>query len=220
MSWNGFPRKLNPKFINQFKPSPLVSNDNDNEATMIETNKTPNIWLQLSYLGKFGERLTRSLIRKITPLLILKYRFIINWKTINSNVFVSCKDKTPKTYQSSVVYEFTCPGCISRYIGKTDRCLYTRTKEHSYHTESVIDQHLSTCEQFQHIKAHLELYPDDDAKSNQTSIMAEHVFHNTEIIDKSNHWSLFLYQESLAIQRYKPELNHGLKASKELIIFN
>ena len=42
----------------------------------------------------------------------------------------------------------------------------------------------------------------------------------TKIIDKSNHWSLLLYQESLAIQRYKPELNHGLKASKELIIFN
>jgi hypothetical protein len=54
----------------------------------------------------------------------------------------------------------------------------------------------------------------------QASIMAEHVFHNTKVIDKSNHWSLLLYQESLAIQRYKPELNHGLKASKELIIFN
>jgi hypothetical protein len=73
----------------------------------------------------------------------------------------------------------------SRYIGKTDRCLYTRTKEHSYHTESVIHQHLSTCEQFQHIKALLELYPDDDAQSNQTSKMAEHVFHNTKVIDKS-----------------------------------
>jgi hypothetical protein len=52
--------------------------------------------------------------------------------------------------------------------------------------------------------------------------MAEHVFHNTKVIDKSNHchWSVLLYQESLAIQRYKPELNHGIKASKELIIFN
>ena len=141
--------------------------DTDNEATMTETNNDPKVWLQLPYLGKFGERLTRSLIHKITPLLTLKCRFIINWKTINSNVFVSCKDKIPKTYQSSVVYEFTCPGCNSRYIGITDRCLYTRTKEHAYHTESVIHQHLSTCEQFQHIKALLELYPDDDAMSNQ-----------------------------------------------------
>jgi hypothetical protein len=88
------------------------------------------------------------------------------------------------------------------YVGKTDRRLYTRTKEHSYRTESVIHQHLSTCQQFQHIKALFELYPDDDAKSNQTNIMAEHVFHNTKLIDKSNHWSFLLYQESLAIQRY------------------
>ena len=110
MSWNGFPRKLTQKLINQFKP-----------------NKTANIWLQLPYLGKFGERLTRSLIRKITPLLILKSRFIINWKTINSNVFVSCKDKTPKTYQSSVVYEFTCPGCNS--IGTSAKLIAAYTPE-------------------------------------------------------------------------------------------
>ena len=37
--------------------------------------------------------------------------------------------------------------------------------------------------------------------------MAEHEFHNTKVIDKSNHWSLLLYQESLAIQRYKAEPN-------------
>ena len=80
-------------------------------------------------------------------------------------------------------------------------------KEHSYHTKSETHQHHSTCEQFQHIKALLELYPDDDAMSNQTSIMV-------------NHWSLMLCQESLAIQRYKPELNHGIKASNDLIIFN
>ncbi len=222
MSWNGFPRRLTSKLINQFNPSTSVCNDVDNEATITETNTIDDtkIWLQLPYLGKFGNRLTRSFIRKITPLLTLKCRFIINWKTINSNVFVSCKNKTPTPYQSSAVYEFICPGCNSRYIGKTDRCLYTRTKEHSHQKTSEIHQHFSSCEQFQHIKAILELYPDDDAMSNKPCIMAEHVFHNTKIIDKSNHWSLLLYQESLAIQRHKPELNHGIKASKELTIFN
>ncbi len=94
--------------------------------------------------------------------------------------------------------------------------IYTRTKEHSHQKTSEIHQHLSSGEQFQHIKTN----SDDDTKSNKPCIMAEHVFHNTEIIDKSNHWSLLLYQESLAIQRRKPELNHGIKASKELIIFN
>jgi hypothetical protein len=46
--------------------------------------------------------------------------------------------------------------------------------------------------------------------------MAEHVFHNTKVIDKTNHWSLLLYQESLAIQRNKPELNHELNVAREL----
>ena len=74
---------------------------------------------------------------------------------------------------------------------------------------------------FNIFKALLELYPDDDAMSNPTSIMAEHVFHNTKVIDKSNHWSLLLYQESLAIQRYiNLNLIMEIKASKELIIFS
>ena len=105
MSWNGFPHRLTSKPINKFNPSTPVSNV-DNEATITETNTIDDtkIWLQLPYLGKFGNRLTRSFIRKITPLLTLKCRFIINWETINSNVFVSCKDKTPLTpYQMNLL---------------------------------------------------------------------------------------------------------------------
>ncbi len=38
----------------------------------------------------------------------------------------------------------------------------------------------------------------------------------TKIIDK---WSLILSQESIAINRMKPSLNHESKASKDLLIF-
>ena len=111
LSWNGFPRKLSLKLIDQFKPS-TTSNINvihqDNPDTDL-TNPVPKIWLPLPYLGKYGTRLTRSFIHRITPLLKLKCNFIINWKTTNSNSFLSDKDKTPAKYQSSVVYEFTCP---------------------------------------------------------------------------------------------------------------
>ena len=89
----------------------------DNPDTDL-TNPVPKIWLPLPYLGKYGTRLIRSFIHRITPLLKLKFNFIINWKTTNSNSFLSSKDKTPAKYQSSVVYEFTCPGCKRRYIGK------------------------------------------------------------------------------------------------------
>ena len=160
--------------------------------------------LQLPYLGKFGNRLTP----KITPLLTLKCQFIINWKPLIATCLYSAKTKLRHHIKALLSMNLLALDVTSRYIGKTDRCLYTRTKEHSHQKTSEIHQHLSSCEQFQHIKTISELYPDDDTKSNKPWIMAEHVFHNTKIIDKSNHWSLLLYQESLAIQRHKPELNH------------
>ena len=54
----------------------------------------------------------------------------------------------------------------------------------------------------------------------QTRILPEFIFNNSKIIDRSDHWSLLLFKEALAIRRFKPELNHGTKASKDLIIFN
>jgi hypothetical protein len=86
----------------------------------------------------------------------------------HSSQFLSNKDKTPAKYQSSVVYEFTCPGCKSRYIGKTDRCFYTRIKEHSLDNKSEVFNHITPCEHFQHIKSILELYPDEE--TNPTSV--------------------------------------------------
>ena len=121
MSWKGFPRKLSLKLIEQFKPPVQTPIDHGTQVDNLHVgtnNNDPKIWIPLPYLGKYGTRLTRSFIHRITPLLKLKCNFIINWKTSNSNLFLSSKDKTPTKYHSSVVYEFTCPGCKSRYISK------------------------------------------------------------------------------------------------------
>ena len=42
---------------------------------------------------------------------------------------------------------------------------------------------------------------------------------NTKIIDKSRHWSLLLYLESITISRHKPTLNHETEL-KRTLIFN
>ena len=103
------------------------------------------------------------------------------------------------------------------YIGKTDRYLYTRIKEHSTRENSEIYAHVNSCEHFQHIKSLLELSPhlSNPICTNTTQL----IFNNCKVIDKSDHWSLLLFKESLAIRRKNPILNHGAKASKELIIF-
>ena len=187
----------------------------------MNVDNTPNlnkIWIPLLYIGKHGVKLANSFIRKITPLLKSQCKIIINWQTTDANSFVSLKDPTPKQYKSSIVYEFKCPGCNANYIGKTFRCLYTRIKEHSSQNTSEIYNHIITCNEFNYIKNILQLTPYDDTNINCT--LTDLIFTNTKIIDKSRHWSLLLYQESIAINRYKPTLNHGTKASKELLIFN
>ena len=103
------------------------------------------------------------------------------------------KNKTLMRYQSSVVYEFTCPGsgCDIRCIGKTNRCLYTRPKKHSQDNKSEIFNDIMNCENFQHIKSMLELNPYYENNSTVTCIQREVMLKNSKIIDKSaDHWPL------------------------------
>jgi hypothetical protein len=84
---------------------------------------------------------------------------------------------------------------------------------------SEIYNHITSCNEFNFVINLLELTPNDEVNNIKCSL-TDLIFTNTKIIDKSNHWSLILYQESIAINRMKPFLNHGTKASKDLLIFN
>ena len=63
MSWNAYPKYLRNSITNGLK-SNVNSNDN------IDNNKDDRkvIWINLPYLGKKGEQLTNSLIRKLKDL--------------------------------------------------------------------------------------------------------------------------------------------------------
>ena len=117
------------------------------------------------------------------------------------------------------MYEFTCPGCNATYIGKTDRNLLTRVTEHSKHnSNSEVFNHIDSCTQFKHIHDILCL---PDLLDNGSPIpLQEVIMSNTNIIDSHKHWAVLLFKEALAIRRNSPLLNHGLKASKELILFH
>ena len=96
------------------------------------------------------------------------------------------------------------------------RSLITRVKEH-VKGNSEIFSHINSCTSFQHIVDLLNL---PDALFDKKPIeLYESVLANTHVLDSSNHWSVLLFKEALAIRRCKPLLNHGLKASKEFILF-
>jgi hypothetical protein len=72
------------------------------------------------------------------------------YDTTSTNTYLSLEDRTDKELQSSAVYKFICPGCQLSYIGKTDRCLRTRIKEHSSDKNSEVHKHIMSCEHFQY----------------------------------------------------------------------
>ena len=55
-------------------------------------------------------------------------KFIICYKTTKMSFYTSTKDKTPLLGQSSLIYKFTCPGCSSSYVAKTDRTFLNKLK--------------------------------------------------------------------------------------------
>ena len=106
----------------------------------------PRIWLRIPFMGKQGEFLVKKLLKKIQRNVIQPVKFVIIYDTKKISYFLPKKDKIPNPLHSNIVYEFTCPGCNSSYVGKTERNLATRLSEHSDPQKSSISKHLSKCE--------------------------------------------------------------------------
>ena len=81
--------------------------------------------------------------------------------------------------------------------------------------------HLTNCVQF---AEYLKFYalPDIDAVNTIVSKelhLHNAVIENTEIIDHNDNWAHLQYLEAYYIKTMSPEINIGLKASKELQLF-
>ena len=113
------------------------------------------------------------------------------------NMF-SVKDRTPVALKSMVVYQFSCAGCNSRYIGETSRHFSTRIKEH---TEAI-----KTCI-FLSISTHL-LYVRADTP---LRALVFWILPATQLILK--------LKEALHINKIKPELNKQLQHYNTFLTF-
>ena len=139
------------------------------------------------------------------------------YETKKLEFYCNNKDPTPMMNQSFVVYKFNCPGCGHSYVGKTERSLFIRCKERAT-TKTAINKHLRQCGQ---LTDYLNLMTmglslsRNEVQSNYLNA----VVNNTRVIDRCDNWSVLLFKEALHIKDKNPILNHGLKASKDLIVF-
>ena len=132
----------------------------------------------------------------------------------------------PLLNKAHVVYKFSCPGCQSSYIGKTDRTLLTQTCEHAVTDKDIaIYKHLRTCE---HLAFIHNLFNLPDTLNNITAptissnkdFVINVVQNNTTVLDFDDNWNLLLYKEAFRIKRQSPSLNNGLKSSRVLFLFS
>ena len=168
------------------------------------------LWLEMPYIGTKGEQLLRARKKKLLRCLnITNLQVKTRVSTTKLNFYTNAKDKVPEQNKSNIIYEFTGPKCSSSYIGKTDRTLLKRLKEHEYKDkESAVYKHLDSC------------FDKLFLTSKTNTQLIELVLSNTKVIDSSKNWNLLLYKEALHIKIRKSILNNGLKASRELQLFN
>ena len=140
-------------------------------------------------------------------------------------MFCSNKDKIPDSLKSNCVYHFTCPGCASDYVGKTDRNFITRITEHGTYRKdqtSAVYNHLSSCPSFKELLSIFMLPCDRDASMLSINIpqhILETVKNNTKIIALNDSWVQLCFLEALLIKRLLPSLNQGIKNAKDLVLF-
>ena len=126
----------------------------------------------------------------------------------------------PEYLKPPILYEFCCPACNNKYIGKTSRNFGTGIQEHSgLDKKSPVYNQLLEYRHFNYVVNLHSLPP-----SNNSIECLEHVkiavYDNTIIIDNSQNRVELCFLESLHIKWKKPKLNCGIKATKELVLFS
>ena len=102
------------------------------------------------------------------------------------------KDRIKDTEsQSLVVYELNCETCNTKYIGKTERILIHRKKEHSKNTNSACYQHI---------------------KDNPGHRI---YYNNIKVMDRADSDFKLGMKELLHILKSKPKLNKKLNAQSK-----
>ena len=210
-SFNGFPRWITNKIVRQSDANHHQRND---EEDVIST-----IYMFLPFIGKEAEGVVMRCKKRLFRLFKKdqKIEFRVHFQTTKLSFFTSNKDKIPLLSSSSVIYEFSCPGCMKSYIGKTESTLFNRTYEHGWKDKkSAINKHLESCSAWRDI---VGLFAIDGEDVDLRSFQINSVRENTKILKRADNWLKLAFLESIAIKEHDPELNKGLKSCKDLALF-
>ena len=147
MSWNGYPWYVWNKIIKS-----LENKKNTKNTDTLEQENAVKIFCRVPCARVQGGKLIKNLVKKLKRHIDepFKLRNIYCMKKLSQ--YCNTKDKVPEYLKFHIVYEFCCPACNSKYIGKTDRNFGTLVQEHSGSDKtSLVSNHLLEGEHFNYV---------------------------------------------------------------------
>ena len=228
LSWNGFPAFCRKKLLRGFAEDWEKKNSsNPSQSSELENddNEILTFTLKIPFVGNAGDKLVKTLKRKIHQNLSEKVKLRVLFTTNKIAKFCNVKDKIPDAQKNGIIYRIKCPGCGDEYVGKTECCFEKRLEEHAKLSHQPMNQHFSNCSDFKHILGihHLPDATTETAtgtKGNPTlDFYFEAVKNSSEILAMSNDWLNLAYLEPLMAKKYNAKINHGEKQMRTLNLF-
>ena len=97
-----------------------------NENTI---NNNKKVYFKLPYIGTFPNA-NKIKLKKICDKYCKNTNLAVAFSPLKIGSFFNCKYSIPKFLQSYVVYQLTCAGCNTFYVGKTKRHLKIKIEVH------------------------------------------------------------------------------------------
>ena len=154
----------------------------------------------LPYNGQEAESIVTRCKKRLTRLFKKgrNVKFSIRFQSTKVSFYTSNKDKIPFLSNSGVIYRYTCPGCNSAYVGKTESTMFNRTKQHGWsQPDSAIRKHFDHCEAWKDI---VGMFQTEGLEIDKINFQINCVRENTEVINRSDNWLKLSFLESLAIK--------------------
>ena len=118
------------------------------------------------------------------------------------------------------MYEFCCPACNSKYIGKTDWNFGTRVQEHGgLDKTSLVYNHLLECGLFNYV-VNLHSLPPSYSLVEYLENVKIAVYDNTKIIDNSQNWIELFFSKAFTSNGRNQNWIVALKLPKNLFYFH
>ena len=214
------------------EPGSLIGSGVDSAK---EVNEVPTFTLKIPYVGNTGDKLVKTLKRKIRQNVSEEIRLRVLFTTSKIAKFCSVKDRIPDAQKNGIIYSCFCPGCGETYVGKTECCFDKRLEEHAKLVHQPMHQHFSKCMDFQHVlgihqlpnandgvtrrKYGAKTAAKDESGAQISDFYLETLRNNSKILTTSNDWLILAYLEPLMAKRHKAKINDGEKNMRTLNLF-